>query len=780
MQIDSANRTVQLSVRELANFRQIPHSSKLGGQTWRAGVGQQWHKTAEGQTQAQHPTARFEVSLSAKWKHKEWQFTFKGRIDQLIPDGSGLMIREVKTVRALLPASAETLFNRYPDYFTQAASYLQLARVLPEFAGMQLAAELYFIDIENGAVQAVPLTQADEDRFSQQLEQLLPFLNDRRQARLRLNDANIKPAFAQLRPGQAELFKSLELAALQAKSVLLQAPTGFGKTGVVLQHALQQMKAGLYQRCIYLTSKSSGQLETIRQLQRMLGGELRYLQMRNRAEHRIDSAAHSCSGDTRCEDELGLRWSQADIHPMELFEQGTVSLESAKALGAETGVCPYALSRGCLPFAELWVGDSNYIFSPASQSVFFEAQGFDAAETLLIIDEAHNLPQRAADALSVEFKTGEFLFALEALQSAAAPRRLIQIGQELSRVIEAQASGQALSANAIYEILDLSEDFSLQLKETQLDHAQIAPFALELSYRIPQLAQALAGPNHEWLHWLPSAGYLRATCLDARSWIAQCISPFASSILMSATLNPIDAFSESCGLAATQAVHIQGHTPWRESAYEVAVDCRVDTRFKKREAHYETTARTVSALCQYSPAVPVAVFFPSYQYAENIRTYLEAVDPGLRILLQPRAVDLAAQENFIDEGLLMADALFLILGSSYAEGVDKLGGRIDQVMVVGPALPEVNAVQQAKIDAHPSISREAAFRDVYIIPAMRRIHQALGRIVRAPGQQARVLLHGRRYTEAAYQQQLAPEYQTQLQIKNETQLHEWLLARNGS
>jgi DNA excision repair protein ERCC-2 len=780
MQIDPTARTVQLSVRELAAFRQVQQSSGLGGQAWRAALGQQWHKTAESQTRAQQPEARFEVTLTAKWKHKEWHFQFKGRIDQIIPDASGLLIREVKTVRATLPASPETLLNQYPDYFAQAASYLQLARVLPEYANSVLRAELYFIDIENGAVQSVPLTAEDEARFTQQLDALLPFLNDRRSARIRLNQAEIRPAFETLREGQAELFQTLEHATLQAKTVLLEAPTGFGKTGIVLQHALQQMQAGVYQRCIYLTSKSTGQLETIRQLRSMLGDNLRYIQMRNRHEHRIETTAHSCSGDARCEQALGQHWREAEIHPPELFAQGTVSLESVKALGAQTGICPYALSKGCLPFAELWIGDSNYIFSPASQSVFFEPQGFDPAQTLLIVDEAHNLPDRAAEALSVEFNAGEFLFALEELQAAGAPRRLLRIGHELIHAVEAQAPGQPLQANTLYLLLDLAEDFTSQLKAAAFDYDRTAPFALERIYRIPELAAALDGPAYKWLHWIPRPGCLSATCLDASDWIAECIQAFGSSILMSATLSPITTFRERCGLNAQQAVHTVGHAPWREAAYDVAIDCRVDTRFNRREAYYETTARTIAALCQQSPGVPVTVFFASYQYAENIRAYLDVVDPGLRAMLQPRGVELAEQEAFIDEGLLMADALFLILGSSYAEGVDKLGGRIDFVMIVGPALPEVNAVQQAKLDGHPSTTREPAFRDVYIIPAMRRIHQALGRIVRAPGHKAKVLLHGQRYAEPAYHLQLAPEYQSQVQIKNEAQLYDWLLTKSES
>lgn len=774
MQIDPLARTVRLSVRELATFRNVPLSEGSGGNSWRAAVGQQWHKASEQKTRESHADARFEVPLKALWLHRDWTFDIQGRIDQILPTDGGLIIREVKTVRAALPASAEELAGRYPDYFAQAATYLGLARVLSEFAGAELRAELLFINIEDGALQSIALDPEDEATFTRQLDALLPFLEDRRDYRLRLQQHTLKPAFETLRDGQAELFAALDKAALRAETVLLEAPTGFGKTGIVLEHTLRQMQGGLYERCIYLTSKSTGQLETIRQLRNMIGDGLRYIQMRNRSEHRIDSAAHACTGDQRCNDQLGQHWRAADIHTPELFEDGTLSLERAKALGEQTGVCPYALTKGCLPFAEIWIGDTNYVFDPASQAVFLEQHGFDPAKTLLIIDEAHNLPDRAADALSLELNATDLLFALEELRAAGAPRRLLSIGNELCRHIDAQPASQPLSSNALYEALDLCEDFAKQLKEAHFDYDATAPFAIELIWRIPQLAQRLAEPTHQWLHWLPAAGTLRATCLDASGWIAQCIQPFGGSILMSATLSPIQSFRESCGLTRENSTLAQGHAPWRDDAYDVALDLRVDTRFNQRDKHYQTTARTIASLILQSPGVPVAVFFASYLYAENVKAYLDAIAPGTRAMIQPRGVDLAAQETFIDEGLLMADALFLILGSSYAEGVDKLGGRIDTVMVVGPALPEVNAVQNAKIDAHPSNERAAAFRDVYIIPAMRRIHQALGRIVRAPGHKAKVLLHGKRYGEKAYHEQLAPEYQQATEIKNDAALADWI------
>lgn len=242
---------------------------------------------------------------------------------------------------------------------------------------------------------------------------------------------------------------------------------------------------------------------------------------------------------------------------------------------------------------------------------------------------------------------------------------------------------------------------------------------------------------------------------------------------MSATLDPLDNYHSAIGLSPEQTSLAIGWADWRENAYDVAIDCRIDTRYKQRDRHYETTARTIAEMACIDPGEPMVAFFSSYQYAENVRAYLSAIDGSLRVAVQPRGVDLREQEDFIDESLLCSDVLFLIIGSSYSEGIDKLGGRIRSVIVVGPALPEVSPVQKAKMQLHSS---EEAFRQVYLIPAMRRIHQALGRIVRAPGQSAKILLHCKRYAQDEYRQMLQPEYQTEKLIHNHSELITWIAA----
>ena len=148
----------------------------------------------------------------------------------------------------------------------------------------------------------------------------------------------------------------------------------------------------------------------------------------------------------------------------------------------------------------------------------------------------------------------------------------------------------------------------------------------------------------------------------------------------------------------------------------------------------------------------------------------------MRVALQQRLADLAAQTAWVEAALAQSDALFLVLGSSFAESSDVLGGRVTQAMVVGPALPEVNAVQRARLAALAPLGREAAFRRVYQIPGMQKVNQALGRLVRAPGQQAKVLLHCRRFAEPSYAELLDPDYRDGAQITTDAELSAWFDA----
>jgi len=781
MEVDVQQRRVRLGAGELAEFRAGPRESGRGRVgRWRIEAGVAWHRELQEQVTreraaAGQDAARYEVPIAATWVHRGWSIEIQGRIDQVLDAPDRATLREVKTVGRPLPEPAGRLREDYASYFAQASTYLVLASLAPGFAGLRVDVELVFVDIGSGVSQVVHIAPDDAQAiFEGQLSVLWDFLEARRGARERLDIADFRPPFGELRPGQELVDTALDRAAAQTPITAFEAPTGFGKTAYALHFALRRLKARAADRVVYLTGKSTGQIQVVRELERNWPGVLRHYQMRNKAEHAIRSPMHTCDAYGGCREGIEERWAQACIQPARLMANGPLDLQAVRALGERSGVCPYEISRAVLPFADLWIGDYNYIFHPQGSGVFRNQPGFDAARTLLLVDEAHNLPARVADAWSGEIVAARLDELMVELSFANAARGLQRAVENLHRHVERQRPALRLDLAEHYVLRDLLADLAEQLNATPLDPDIMRPGAIESLWELAGLLLPLDHEHLDLLLWVPQEGTLRVTCLDASWETGRQLREFGGVLLLSATLRPLPQFIESLGLEAREVAHVPAQAPWRADAYDVAVDCRVDTRFRTRLRHLGHTAETLLAL-RNAAAGPVAVLFPSYRYAEDVANVALTLEPGLRLAMQPRGVDLAGQRDFVEESLLAADVLLLVMGSGFTEGIDALGGRVSHAMVVSPGLPEADAVQAARMEQRSHLPGGRAFQEVYQIPGMRKVNQALGRLVRAPGQHTRVLLHCKRFAEASFQALLDDDFQPRTEIRDDEGLERWLL-----
>jgi DNA excision repair protein ERCC-2 len=825
MEFDLTRRTATLRVGEFAAFTLGPHDA--GGGTagiWRAQLGTHWHNELRAQAAVETPMATFEVPITGRIAHRGWTLTLTGRIDQVLPPppetchliddkfpvniaSKAVTLREIKTVTRPLPAAEAELRADYPEYFAQVAAYLALRRLDP--AAIPARAELLFVEAGSGLAQPVPLTPADEIFFGVQLERVTEFLDLRWRARERLQHLHFRPAFTELRPGQEETRTHLSAAFARNPAVLFEAPTGFGKTGVLLEFALDQLRSGHFERALYLTSKSTGQLQVVRQLAAMTAPDgpadadataVAAWHVRNKAEHCVNHTFHCVRDSCTYLDGIEARWPESGLARFYRIENHARDLETLRAAGRQARICPYEITRAALAFNDVWIGDYNYVFAPANRGLFYLQPGFNPARTLLIVDEAHNLPSRVADAYSHVARATDAHALLAELDHVAAPRPLVRAWESFTRLLAALLPVDVLDSALEADLAETLTAFTAQLSTQPLDYAALGPVFSDQLWRTQTLVEWLQNPQLTKLLWCPREGELAFTCIDAAPAIGETLRAYGGVVLASATLSPAEAFTENIGLAdfklqkpdtgmspgkpaadgelsgirnprSGMAV-LRATTPWRDSAYDVAVDARVDTRFQQRSSYYAMTAATIATL-QAAARGSVAVFFPSYAYAESIAREVERSAP-LKVALQPRLHDLAAQTAWVEESLAFSDALFLVLGSSFAESIDLLGGRVSHAMVVGPALPEVNAVQRARLAEFSPLGREAAFRRVYQIPGMQKVNQALGRLVRAPGQRAKVLLHCRRFTEVSYASLLAPDYQFGPHLATDAELADWL------
>ncbi len=855
-------RTASLSIGEFSEFNlgpRNPSSSYATGGLWRAQLGTHWHNQLRTHATAADPSHEFEVPISGQIFHRGWTLTLTGRIDQRLVTPQHILLREIKTTLRALPADETELRTDHPSYFAQLSTYLALTRLSlsPHASNLPppLSGELVFVEAGSGLSQTIPVGPSDDRAFQLQLERVTEFLEHLHRSRERLRSLYFHSPFPTLRPGQETTQADLAAALERQPIVYFEAPTGFGKTGALLEAALTRLHAGHHDRLIYLTSKSTGQLQVVATLQSMtappesapithnlspITSPLGIWHIRNKREHCINSTFHCSTAHCSFLLDHATRFAASGLSRLYLQTHESRTMENLHRAGRHARICPYEITRAALPFSEVWIGDYNYLFSPSSRSFFAEQPGYDPARTLLILDEAHNLPTRAADAHSHRFDYTSAVTTRENLASARAPQNLLRAWDEWTYFLKTLPICETLRLAAEDDARDLINTVADLVPHTALDPLATEPDTHEALWALTSLATQLRESTLPLHWWSPRAGELHLTCLDAAPAIAPILRSFGRVLLATATLGPTDAFTAALGLdqpppdaepishlpspitsspkfgtlnkretkklfaqlttgtallssltpdsSALAPPLVRASTPWRENAYDLGIDLRADTTFQRRSENAPLTAETLLALLAASrrenATAPIAAFFPSYAYAELIQRELTQPSETSHLTphtsplcsLQPRNLDLSAQTAWLETALTTADILFFVLGSSFSEGIDLLGGRITHALVAGPALPEVNPIQRARLAHHAPLGRDAAFNRVYQVPGMQKVNQAIGRLVRAPGQHAKILLHCRRFAEPSYQNLLPNELSRPTPIPTETELRQWLTS----
>jgi Rad3-related DNA helicase len=761
MRIDPEGWRIELSAQAFATFRPGPAAGRAAP-AWRAEAGRQWHETLRQETDARGEGWRFEVPVEAVLRAKGWTLVVSGRADQWREEGGDIEIVEVKTVLGGLPRAERLLRESHPHHFLQLGAYCHAARLRD--GARSVRGRLVLVDPTSGSRQEIALADEDESALQEQAELLAAHAENRRAGHARLLALPERAPFAEPRPEWVEAGGDLDATA-ELGLRLLVAPTGFGKTSAALRHGLSLLRSGRATKLLYLTGKGTGQLQVMTELRRLAGPrELRALVLRPRAEHEVEGMP---------DDPLDIRrnWAKAGIDAARLLEAGA-DLAMVRQLGRLARVPPWLISKAMAAEADVLICDYNYVFAPAQRPALELLPGWNEREHALVVDEAHNLPERVAECLSLGITAQAAIDAAHALGSARAPREWVDALHAWSAFLGRLPAADAVDPDDRAEALAHAERFVLLAASHPLDLDSLPETAARVASGAPHWHPRLDALDAGWLLWSPEAGTLRLDCLSAARTIGERLQAQGRCLLLSGTPGPRGALDADCGLEAGALHRVVAHAPWRHGAYRVAIDARVDTRFRARDRHLPATAATLARLAERDG--PVAAFFPSYRYAEAAAAALRDLAPGIPVAMQPRGLRPDGMTRFLDQSLRPRAVLCLIVGGALGEGIDLLGGRIGAAVVVGPALPEVNALQEARRRMFEQSGAEDPFALAYIRPGMRKVNQALGRLVRAPGHSARVLLHCRRFAEESYRAALSPEYGDPEVLASDDDLGSWL------
>ena len=582
--------------------------------------------------------------------------------------------------------------------------------------------------------------------------------------------------FGAPRPVQAELAREVAGAAASGLVLLCAAPTGVGKTAAALHPFLcDALRSD--RRVVFATSRNSQQALALETLRPMLppGGAAFALQIA--ARERVCPQAQLGCVERRCPFNRRFVERLAGSGLLdELAERGVVSGVELTDAALPLELCPFEVSLRLALRASAVVCDFIYVFDP--RVALRQLAGEGSARSLLVVDEAHDLPERARAALSPALELPRFVALAACLETLPEPAyaragellrdvagHCAEIAQRLGEERESFAPWVEPPARGFWEPIALRT--ALAQTETQAltsrDGARdprLLPRREGRDARLRDPVQSALADVREFAEtadgdperfaalWSPERASL--ACLDPAPWIGSRVRAFHAAVLMSATLAPLEHHARLLGVDGPRCVSLDLPCPFpRENRLLVAVDA-VETRFKVRSDNAAEIARTI-ARCAATRRGNWLAFFPSFAFRDEVVQKLPAGD--LRVLLQlpgaPVEPLLARLRQNRAETLLLCG----VHGGVLAEGVDYPGELAIGVFVVGPGLPKVELERELVRERFDAESG-AGFEFAYLVPGLARAVQAGGRVLRGPDDVAAIVLLDRRFCEPQYFERL--------------------------
>ncbi len=686
-----------------------------------------------------------EIALAGRYG----ALSVRGRADGYDP--ARRRLEEFKTYRGDLDAMRE---NQRALHWAQLRVYGALMCETLQLETIELA--LVYYDIASGRETAL-VEQANaaqlREAFEAQCERFVAWAQQESAHRSARDAAleNLRLPHTSFRLGQRDLAEGIWRAATQGRCLLAQAPTGIGKTIGTLFPQLKACPRAAIDKVFFLSAKSSGRQLALDALDRLAVVQdradpharlpLRVLELvaREKSCEHPDLVCHgeSCPLARGFYDRLPAARSAA-------LARVRLDWATVPEVARDHTVCPYYLGQELARWCDVIVGDYNYYFDVSAMLFMLAAHNQWRASVL--VDEAHNLPERARAMYSAELVQTR----LDTVRrSAGAPlkRALARLQRHWNAQNAVQPDSWRASdtlpeglTQALGEVIaalgdQLAEPSLMRDPELErfyfdaLHFVRIAErFDEQSMFDITPLAAQNARRPRSALcvRNVVPAGALRPRIAAAHS-IA----------LFSATLAPTHYYADMLGLPAN-TVSLEIGTPFSAAQLDVHIARDISTRYKDRMRSLDVLVERIAWQYEAQPGNYLC-FFSSYDYLQLAADAFAASHPQIDAWRQSRSMDEGEQQafvaRFVEDGRGIG---FAVLGGAFGEGIDLPGTRLVGTFIATLGMPQVNPVNEAMRQRMDALYG-AGFDYTYLIPGLRKVVQAAGRVIRT--EQDRGVVH---------------------------------------
>ena len=589
------------------------------------------------------------------------------------------------------------------------------------------------------------------------------------------------------RSGQKELIGFIDRTVRDRRCAVIEAGTGTGKTVTSLCGALSYAKDhGM--KVIYLTRTKSQQKQVIRE-SAAIGNDILCVAVQGRSaascplmrddkdlqSGNAEEISKLCSVYKRkkegvCHCRFFSNIDSVDVVQwVEIIRREHPDPEDFANMCEDSGVCPYELTKLILPYADIIAVPYPFIFMPMVLERFISWIGTPLSNCILIIDEAHNLPDYLRDVQTFEYSG----YAMDLAGKEAKEHGDFELQDGIS-VTDVVSVLKEILASAEKEYL-IDDDGMLPpyfLEDELMSRLGVSSVTISrMCKAMEEIGDGIMEKKKE-RHKLPRS-YIHSMSMFIRAWIdgdednyvrlvvkegdnpmfqAYCMDPSGaaaplvecfSSIHMSGTLQPLDAYVTELGLERVNKLCLDSIFP-KENLLTLYTD-KVSMKYEDREIkeNYDTLMQMVVE-CVNSVRVNTAVFFPSYSFMDRM------VDDGLvqnlnrdvvyeqRGMSQPELMSVFENFKVSDGGVL-----FCVTGGRISEGLDFPDKALEMVILIGIPYPKPTAKMRA-MRRYYDIRFGDGLWFTNTIPTVRKMRQAIGRLIRSETDRGVAIIMDRR------------------------------------
>ncbi len=772
MKYNSDTCTIEMSVRELCGLalREGDLDSRRRTTTTDMLAGADIHRKLQSEAGGFYNA---EVNLLNTTLYDGMYYSVSGRADGIIRTPVGIVVDEIKCVKpyAFFQPPTEAHLGQLKCYAYFLAVRDGLDKVLTRLT-------YYNIESKETKYFYRNFTREELKGFYTDLLEDISFfasLCAKRTLDVLPAAANAVFPYRGLREGQEMMIRECYGAIKSSDRLFVEAPTGTGKTISSLYPALKALGQGLVDKIFYLTAKASVRREAYAAASRLfsIGVGIRAIVL-NSKEYMCACPSGRCMRNMCNPDDC----PRAKFYYDKLNGALTELLSSSNGYPAKTiklvadkhGICPYELSLDLSEYCDIIICDYNYAFDPSVALRRYFADEGKREKYAFLIDEAHNLAERARGMFSAELHMSEFsrVSALDGVLAIIGNMAERFAGlkslclDNYTRDVNGNERGFYISHSPLEELNGELEIFykkcdAFLRKNPQSPHYDDV-YALSTSVKKYVCINEFFDKG--FLCYVELSGrdiILKTFCLDPSRVMNVLLRRAVSSVMFSATLTPIEYFCDVLGCAGNSA-SVTLPSPFDSEKLCVSVVDSVSTRFEDRGANIMKYVSIIAASVS-AKAGNYMVYFPSYECLEKVHKAFSLKYPRVSTVVQKRSMYQAEREEFLsefkeDKGKTRIG--FCVLGGMFSEGVDLPGSRLIGAVIFGVGLPGLSNERNIIRDYFDEVS-ENGYDYAYTYPGMNNVLQAAGRVIRTEDDTGVVVLVDDRYAQPLYRK-LFPEH----------------------